>query len=57
VNHGNSNWLERSAIALVVVAVCLSMLRNVLPHLVPSIVVLGIVVVVVLLVFDRTRRW
>jgi hypothetical protein len=57
MNGPSPRRVEQALFALVVVAVCLSMLRDVLPHLLPSIVVIGLVAVVVRVVFDRTRRW
>jgi hypothetical protein len=48
---------EQALVALVVITVCLSMLQQALPPLVPAIVALGIVIVLVRLAFFHTRKW
>ncbi|MGD0197230.1 MAG: hypothetical protein ABSC56_04905 [Solirubrobacteraceae bacterium] len=49
--------IERALGCLVVVTVCLSSLNHVLPHVLPSLVVLAVVVMVARIVLDRTRGW
>ena len=48
---------ERALIGLVVLSVCVSSLGHELPHLVPSLVVLGVVVAILRFVFWKTRGW
>ncbi len=42
---------------LVLITACLTTLGPILLHLLPAIVVVGVVLVVVRLVFFHTRRW
>lgn len=48
---------EQALVALVVITVCLSVLQNALPRLVPAILVVGIVIVMVRVAFFHTRKW
>jgi len=58
VMHGaGPKRFEQALVALVVITVCLSVLQNALPRLVPAILVVGIVIVMVRVAFFHTRKW
>jgi hypothetical protein len=57
VSGGPNHRVGQAIVALVVVTVCLTSLDRVLPHLLPSVVVVAVAAMVVRLVFARTRGW
>jgi len=49
--------IERMAIALVAITVCLVALADVLPRVLPALVALGVLAGLLRLVFFHTRKW
>jgi len=46
-----------AVIALCAITVCLKVLAEILPHVLPGLVLLAVLVILVRLVFSTTRRW
>jgi hypothetical protein len=57
MNSSGPRRIEQAVVALVVITACLTMIAPILPHLLPSIIVVGVIVIAVRLVFFHTRRW
>lgn len=55
--HDKQKLIERAVIGLAVAAISLQILADVLPRVLPYLIVLAVIVIVVRLVLFHTRKW